>query len=167
MRFPTMWYVRPAKAQISLRIRAVWSEPLQVAWIFYECKATDRTLFRVSKLKGSSESTLVKMPHRWKAHVAAHVLNSWTMGSMSHLLSIRYCHTGICVLVLFLCQVLRLNLRDESSKCLNGDVLVKDWSIMWRDCTCESIGTRKSSYSFHKLTRPKFLQFNSFAGVLK
>ena len=27
MRFPTMWYVRPAKAQTSLRIRAVWSEP--------------------------------------------------------------------------------------------------------------------------------------------
>ena len=36
-RFPTMWYVRPAKPQISLRIRAVWSEPLQVAWVFYDC----------------------------------------------------------------------------------------------------------------------------------
>ena len=31
MRFPTMWYVRPAKPQISLRIRAVWSEPLLFA----------------------------------------------------------------------------------------------------------------------------------------
>ena len=31
MRFPTMWYVRPAKPQISLRIRAVWSEALLVA----------------------------------------------------------------------------------------------------------------------------------------
>ena len=37
MRFPTMWYVRQAKVQISLRIRAVWSEPLLVAWIFYDC----------------------------------------------------------------------------------------------------------------------------------
>ena len=37
MRFPTIWYVQPAKPQISLRIRAVWSEPLLVAWIFYEC----------------------------------------------------------------------------------------------------------------------------------
>ena len=37
MRFPTMWYVRPVKPQISLRIRAVWSEPLLVAWVFYEC----------------------------------------------------------------------------------------------------------------------------------
>ena len=34
MGFPTMWYVRPAKAQTSLRIRAVWSEPLLVAWMF-------------------------------------------------------------------------------------------------------------------------------------
>ena len=37
MRFPIMWYVRPAKPQISLRIRADWSEPLLVAWIFKEC----------------------------------------------------------------------------------------------------------------------------------
>ena len=50
MRFPTMWYVRPAKHQTSLRISAVWSEPLQVAWIFYECWATDWTPFGVSKL---------------------------------------------------------------------------------------------------------------------
>ena len=33
MRFPTMWYVRPSKPQISLRICAVWSEPLLVAWL--------------------------------------------------------------------------------------------------------------------------------------
>ena len=46
-----MWYVRPAKPQISLRIRAVWSEPLLVAWVFYDCKATDWTPFGVSKLK--------------------------------------------------------------------------------------------------------------------
>ena len=51
MRFPTMWYVRPAKAQTSLRIRAVCSEPLQVAWIIYECSAASWTAFGVSKLK--------------------------------------------------------------------------------------------------------------------
>ena len=50
-RFPTMWYVRPAKAQTSLRICAVWSEPLLVAWIFFERSATDWTSCRVSKLK--------------------------------------------------------------------------------------------------------------------
>ena len=37
MIIPTMCYVRPAKPQISLRIRAVWSEPLLVAWVFYDC----------------------------------------------------------------------------------------------------------------------------------
>ena len=37
MRFPTMWYVRPAKPQISLHICAVWSEPLLLAWVFYDC----------------------------------------------------------------------------------------------------------------------------------
>ena len=36
MRFPTKWYVRPAKAQTSLRICAVWSEPLLFARIFYK-----------------------------------------------------------------------------------------------------------------------------------
>ena len=50
MRCPTMWYVRQAKPQISLRKRAVWSEPLLVAWAFYDCKATDWTPFWVSKL---------------------------------------------------------------------------------------------------------------------
>ena len=51
MRFPTMWYVRPAKPQISLRIHTVWSEPLLVAWVFYDCNATNWTPFGVSKLK--------------------------------------------------------------------------------------------------------------------
>ena len=54
MRFLPMWYVQPAKPQISLRIhvRAVWSETLLVAWIFYDCLATYWTAFGVSKLKG-------------------------------------------------------------------------------------------------------------------
>ena len=51
MRFPTMWYVGPAKPQTSLHIRAVWSEPLLVAWIFYDSSATDQTSFGVSQLK--------------------------------------------------------------------------------------------------------------------
>ena len=54
MSFPTMWYVRPAKPQISLRIRAVWSEPLLIAWVFYNCWATDRTPFGVSNLYENS-----------------------------------------------------------------------------------------------------------------
>ena len=79
IRFPTMWeYVRPAKPRVSLRIRSVWSEPLLVAWIYYENKATDWTPFGVSKLKagctGPCESTLVKMPHCWKSHVTAQMI---------------------------------------------------------------------------------------------
>ena len=46
MRFSTMWYVRPAKTQISLRIHAVWSELLLVAWILYAYYAIDWTSFR-------------------------------------------------------------------------------------------------------------------------
>ena len=44
-------YVLQAKPQISLRICAVWSEPLLVAWVFYDFQATDWTSFGVSKLK--------------------------------------------------------------------------------------------------------------------
>ena len=79
MRFPTMWYMRLAKAQTSLRIRTVWSEPLPVPWIFYDCYATDRSAFGVSKLKGgctgSSVSMLVKIPHCWKSHVMAYFVS--------------------------------------------------------------------------------------------
>ena len=69
MRFLTMWYVQPAKAQTSLHIRAVWSEPLLVAWIFYECKLlTEQHLEFICLTEGctgSSGSIHVKMPHCW------------------------------------------------------------------------------------------------------
>ena len=78
MRFQTMWYVRPAKSQIRLRIRAVLSEPLLVAWIFYEflsVKLMAEHHLEFLSFKRSctslSESTLVKMPHCWKSHVGA------------------------------------------------------------------------------------------------
>ena len=62
MRFPTIWYVWRAKAQISLRICAVWSESLLVAWIFYGSQATDWTSFVVSKLKEMLYLHLSKCP---------------------------------------------------------------------------------------------------------
>ena len=37
MRIPTMWYVRPAMAKTSLRIRTDCSEPLLVAIILFDC----------------------------------------------------------------------------------------------------------------------------------
>ena len=45
MRFLTMWYMQRAEPQISLRIRAVRSEPLLVVCIFYEYLATAQTAF--------------------------------------------------------------------------------------------------------------------------
>ena len=48
MRFPTTWYVPPAKPQISLRIRAVWSEPFLVAWILLKFQATNQTSSGIS-----------------------------------------------------------------------------------------------------------------------
>ena len=72
MRFPTMWSVRPAKPQISLRIHAVRSEPLPAALICYKCVklGTEQHLEFLSwkgGCTGSSESTLAKIPHCWKS----------------------------------------------------------------------------------------------------
>ena len=67
-----MWYVRPSKPQISLRIRAVWSEHLLVVLTLHELKLPNEHLLEVLSLKrgraGSSESTLVKMSNCWKSH---------------------------------------------------------------------------------------------------
>ena len=43
--------VPPAKPQINLLIWAVWSEPLLVAWIWYDYKAADLTPFGIPKLQ--------------------------------------------------------------------------------------------------------------------
>ena len=69
MRFPTMWYVRPAKAQTSLPICTFeYSMTIQLL--------TEQHLEFLS-LKGgctvSSEFTLLKMSHCWKSHVTAHI----------------------------------------------------------------------------------------------
>ena len=53
MRFPTMWYVRPAKAQISLRARAVWSEPCQSLEYFMNVKLLTEHHLEFLSLKGS------------------------------------------------------------------------------------------------------------------
>ena len=69
MRIPTMWYVRPAKPQISL------CKSLKYSMIF---KLLTEHLLKFLSLKegcrGSSESTHVKMPHCWKSHALA---QSW------------------------------------------------------------------------------------------
>ena len=68
MKFPTMWYVRPAKAQTSLRIPLEYSMNIKLL--------TEHHLEFLS-LKGiytgSSEPTLVQMPHCWKSQVTTHL----------------------------------------------------------------------------------------------
>ena len=69
---------RPAKAQTSLHICAVWwSEPLLVSWYFMSVKLLSEQHLEFHSLNGGctylSESTLVKMPHCWKSHVTAHL----------------------------------------------------------------------------------------------
>ena len=59
--------------------RAAWSEPLLVAWVLYDCEATDWTPFGVSKLKRRLQRlvrvyTQVKMSNCWKSHAAAYFI---------------------------------------------------------------------------------------------
>ena len=73
MRFPTMWYVGPAKPQISLRGQSLyWSlEYSMIVKLLTEHHLEFLSL--KGGCRGSSESTHVKMPHCWKSHVMAHL----------------------------------------------------------------------------------------------
>ena len=65
MGFPITWYVLPAKAQSSFSLRYFMTIKL----------LTEHYLAFLSLkggCKGSSESTLVKLPHCWKSHITAH-----------------------------------------------------------------------------------------------
>ena len=70
-----MWYVRPAKAQTSLRITQ--SDQSLCKSLEYSMTIKLLTEHHLAFLSltggctGSYESTLVKMPHCWKSHVTA------------------------------------------------------------------------------------------------
>ena len=70
MRFPTMGYVRPAKPQ---------SDQSLCQSLEYSMTVKLQTEHHLEFLslkggyRGSSESTLVKMPHGWKSHDAAQI----------------------------------------------------------------------------------------------
>ena len=74
MKFPTMWHVRPAKPQISLCAQSDQSHCLSFEYPLSVKLLTEHHL-RFLSLKGSctgsSEPTLVKMPHCWKSRVTA------------------------------------------------------------------------------------------------
>ena len=73
MRFPTMWYVRPAKAQSDQSIC------LSLEYSLTAKLLTEHHLEFLSLKEGctgsfeSTDSTHVKMTHCWKSHVTAHI----------------------------------------------------------------------------------------------
>ena len=73
----TIWYVRPAKAQTSLRILTDWQSLCWSLKNSMTVKLLTELHLRFLRLKrgctGSSESTLVKIPNLWKSRVAAHL----------------------------------------------------------------------------------------------
>ena len=73
MRFPTIRYVRSAKAQNIMRIRSLiraFASRLYILWLLSFCL----NISLKGGCTGSSESTLVKMQHCWKSQVAAQLL---------------------------------------------------------------------------------------------
>ena len=66
---PTKWFVCPAKTQISLGIRCPHEESF-VPYLPTECTA--KTLIRLSRCPGWSESSLSAQSFSWFCHEAAH-----------------------------------------------------------------------------------------------
>ena len=74
--FPTMWYVPPAKPQISLCICSLiraFASRLNILSVQLLTEHHLEFLSLKGGCTGSSESTLVKIPHCWKSHVTAHI----------------------------------------------------------------------------------------------
>ena len=76
--------VRPAKTQISLGIRPVWSESSLSAWrklgSLAPMKRTAKTLIRLGGCPGWSESSLGAHSPCWFWHIVAHIRLSWVFG---------------------------------------------------------------------------------------
>ena len=75
-----MWYVRPAKPEISSLIRAFACRLKLLAEHHLEALSLKRGC------KFSSESTVVKLPHCWKSHVTDHIIV--TASEQIHLYSV-------------------------------------------------------------------------------
>ena len=72
-----MWYVRPAKPQISLAYAQSDQSLCSLLEYSMSVKLLTEHHLEFLSLKGGltglSESIHVKMPHCWKSHVAAHI----------------------------------------------------------------------------------------------
>ena len=98
MRFPTMWYVRPAKPQISFAY-ALSDKSLCLS-LEYSMTVKLLTEHHLEFLSltggctGSSESTLVKILHCWKSHTMAHM---YIGNILSSFLDIDECLNNPCL----------------------------------------------------------------------
>ena len=79
IRFPTVWYVRPAKTDQPAHTRSLiraFARRLNIIPLTKHCLGSKQCL-ELLTLKGgysgSSESTLVKMPHCWKSRATTHL----------------------------------------------------------------------------------------------
>ena len=144
MRLQTMWYVRPAKVQTSLPICAVLSEPLLVAWIFYECSATDRTSFGVS------------MPKRWLQRIVW----VYTCENVT-LLEITCCGSfcfnslpaseGFCLLLLFVNSLDPYQAQQNVGPDLDPNCLTlwwHSWKNFLKKLLLKKSGNNKKSWKF-------------------
>ena len=80
MRFPSMWYVRPAKPQIRIRAFACCLSILRL--LSYRCHLEFLSL--KEGCRGSSESTLVKMSKCWKSYAVSQLLSDLHNVGMDH-----------------------------------------------------------------------------------
>ena len=98
--------VRPAKTQISLGIRPVWSVfavCMKKTWVLsYPLSAQRRLLIRLGGCLGWSESSLDAQPHCWFCHEAAQI---W------------FCSYNVWLLAMHTCQKLVTEIC-ELAKCL-------------------------------------------------
>ena len=79
MNFPAIWYVRPATSKASDQPAHTQSDQSLCMWLEYSMTVKLLTEHHLEFLPlkgdctGSSEFTLVKMPHCWKSHATVHL----------------------------------------------------------------------------------------------
>ena len=127
MRFPTMWYVRPAKAQTSLRICGDWSEPLLVYIFFYLSYWTSfgasklkRRLQRLVGVHTCQNATLMEITRCSSYDNSSHLCTSvywclvvtcWEMADLLALVcdvELWSCHFHICILRQVWCLIVSI-----------------------------------------------------------
>ena len=86
---PAKWHVRPAKTQISLGIRPVWSVfavRMKKAWVFsYQLSAQRRLWSDWADARADPSLRWAHMPFRWFCHEVAQILKIQTPKKLLYL----------------------------------------------------------------------------------